>query len=62
MPYQGEFANKASHFDIIKDPEVTQFLKECDYLKQPSDEEGQIMGACFEAPPSGSISPFPREK
>jgi NurA domain len=61
MPYQGEFANKASHFDIIKDPEVTQFLKECDYLKQPSDEEGQIMGACFEAPPSIENVQLPRQ-
>lgn len=47
MPYQGEYANKSSHRDIIKNPDVEAFLDECDYLKEPSDEEGQILASQF---------------
>ncbi len=48
MPYQGEFANKSSHRDIIKNPDVEAFLNECDYLKMPSEEEGQILAAQYQ--------------
>jgi hypothetical protein len=52
MPYQGEQANKTSHFDIVKNPDVSQFLNECDYLKEPSDEEAQAIADTFaEVPP-----------
>lgn len=50
MPYQGEFANKASHFDIVKNPEVAQFLEDCDYLNPPSEEEGRAIDALFKEP------------
>ncbi len=40
MPYQGELANKASHFDLIQDPEIENFLHECDFIKEPSETEG----------------------
>lgn len=39
MPFQGEFANKASHMDIVKNPDVEKFLENCQYLRDPSDEE-----------------------
>jgi hypothetical protein len=47
MPYQGEFANKSSHSDIVKSPDIQAFLEECSYLKQPSDEEGDAIAAFF---------------
>jgi hypothetical protein len=47
MPYEGEFANKASHSNIIKNPDVELFLKECTYLKIPSKEEGETIRAKF---------------
>lgn len=47
MPYQGEYANKSSHRDIIKNPDVEAFLGDCDYLKEPSDEEGKILASQF---------------
>ena len=50
MPYPGESANKASHYDIVKNPEVAQFLKDCKYLKLPSDDEGQVLSTHFEVP------------
>lgn len=39
MPYENEFADKASHSDIIKNPDVKTFLEECSYLREPSSKE-----------------------
>jgi len=39
MPFRGEIANKASHMDIVKNPDVEKFLENCKYLRDPSDEE-----------------------
>ena len=66
MPYQGEFASKASHYDIVKNPEVAQFLEDCDYLKPPSDEEIDVVRAQFQVPPLTDAcllytSPSPRD-
>jgi hypothetical protein len=56
MPYTNEFANKASHFDIVKNPEVSEFLNECDYLKIPSEKEASSMVSRYiEAPAIGNI-------
>jgi len=52
MPYDGEFASKSSHHDIVKNPDVARFLSECEYLKVPSDNEGRELAAQFsELPP-----------
>lgn len=51
MPFVGERANKASHSDIVKNPDVARFLDGCEYLKPPSDEEGRAMAAHFGPPP-----------
>ena len=29
MPYENEFADKTSHVDIIKNPDVSEFLSKC---------------------------------
>src|SRR6185437_13878824 len=54
MPYERELASKAAHFDLIKNPEVAQFLAECEYLRPPSDAEIQRIATKFEVPPSFS--------
>src|SRR4051812_26455961 len=51
MPYLGEMASKASHFDIVKNPEIASFLGGCEYLRPPSEAEGQAMGDRFVVPP-----------
>lgn len=61
MPYEGELASKASHYDIIKNPEVVQFLDECDYLTPPSDKEAKEIGAHFEVPPTSSGMVLPEQ-
>lgn len=51
MPYQGETANKGSHRDIVKNPDVSQFLAQCQYLHEPSDAEVSNVISCFEDTP-----------
>lgn len=50
MAYKKELANKASHFDIVKNKEVNEFLNNCNYIKPPSKEEAQALGFLFEEP------------
>jgi hypothetical protein len=52
VPYDGEIANKASHSDIVRNPEVAEFLEGCEYLRPPSEEEVQLAIARFQVPPS----------
>lgn len=57
MPYQGELANKASHFDIVKNPDVSKFLEECDYLKEPSEEEvNTVVGTFLKVPSFDNVT------
>ena len=51
MPYQGEYASKASHSDILNNPEIKKMLEECEYLKPPSDEEAKSLAERFILPP-----------
>jgi len=51
MPYEGEFASKTSHVDILNNPDIKQMLAECTYLKPPSDEEAQALADQFMDPP-----------
>ena len=55
MPYPGELASKAAHAEIIRNPDVTAFLQECNYLTPPSDEECQAVAARFVPPPSAQV-------
>jgi len=61
MPYQGEFANKSSHRDIIKNPDVSAFLGDCEYLKEPSDQEGEILAAQFQEVTNLDIAQLPEK-
>lgn len=57
MPYPGELASKTTHSDIVRNPEVAEFLKGCDYLKIPSDAEGRQVAQRFVEPPAGGDLP-----
>lgn len=52
MPYEGEFANKTAHVDILKNPDIKAMLGDCTYLKPPSDEEAQHLADQFIDTPS----------
>ncbi|ALU43577.1 hypothetical protein [Pseudoalteromonas rubra] len=41
MPYSKEFAGKGGHIDLVKNPDVQNFLNECECLTQPSAEEAK---------------------
>ena len=51
MPYDGQQASKRGHIDLIRNPDVEAFLKECAYLKTPGDEVGQQIAAAYVAAP-----------
>lgn len=38
MPYNNEYANKSSHFDIVKSDDIKEFLNTAKYLEEPSEE------------------------
>ncbi len=51
MPYPGELASKAAHAEIVRNPEVAEFLGQCTYLTPPSDEECMAVANLFVPPP-----------
>jgi len=56
VPYKGELASKSSHYDIVRNTEVTDFLETCEYLKEPTEEEAKAITAAFvEPPPTGGV-------
>ena len=59
MPYSREFANKAGHTDIVKNPDVKAFLDDCQFITEPSEEEGQRIGSRFEPAPSIEVETLP---
>lgn len=52
MPYSNEFANKSSHSDIVKNPDVRAFLEECEYIRDPSPEEIERLSSQFQEVPA----------
>lgn len=60
MPYAGETSSKASHSDIVQNPDVQQFLNDCDYLRKPSDEEAEAIAARFAPAPTTDGTELPR--
>src|SRR5579862_2551157 len=59
MPYKGQQAGKGGHSDIVKNPDVAGFLRNCQYIKEPSDEEGkEVAGEYNPAPGGNDALPF----
>lgn len=56
MPYANQRAGKSGHSDLIKNSDVAEFLSDCDYISEPSDEEGYNIAKSFiEVPPPGEL-------
>lgn len=53
MPYKDQQAAKGGHRDIVKNPDVASFLRNCDYIREPSDDEGKEVAGTFETAPGG---------
>ena len=41
MPYNRERAGKGGHADLVRNPDVSTFLENCSYMREPSDQEGK---------------------
>lgn len=50
MPYANEYADKTSHVDIVKNPEIQAFLSDCKYMIEPTETDIQTMNNKFVVP------------
>lgn len=41
MPYSREKASKGGHSDLVKNPEVAEFLSGCNYMTQPNESQAK---------------------
>lgn len=57
MPYENQKAGKGGHSDLVKNPDVSGFLDDCEYLREPTKEEGNEIAQSFDVAPTGG--PFP---
>ncbi len=57
MPYSGQQASKGGHSDLIRNPDVEGFLKNCNYLREPTDKEGSEIAKEFLSAPQGGLLP-----
>ena len=58
MPYENEIASKASHSDIVENPDVREFLSESSYVREPSHEEVKQLSQLFKPIPNPSQTSF----
>ena len=56
MPYKGQQAGKGGHSDIVRNPDVSDFLKKCQYIREPSDDEGKAVAGTFAVAPNGDAA------
>lgn len=47
MPYDNEKASKISHLDFVRNPDIANFLKNCDFIEPPNDEECKKIADTF---------------
>lgn len=48
MPYQNEVASKTGHGDIIKNPDISEFLEHCEYMDDASEDLGKKIASLYE--------------
>jgi len=48
MPFEGEPSSATAHQDFIRNPDVAEFLKACEFLTSPDGEEMARLRALFE--------------
>lgn len=60
MPYKREVAGKGGHSDFVRNPDVAEFLAECDYMREPGEAEAKAMASTFISAPSDDGRTLPR--
>lgn len=58
MPYSRERASKGGHSDIVKNPDIANFLNDCIYMKEPTDEEGISIAKSYSSAPTDDSLPI----
>jgi hypothetical protein len=58
VPYKGQQASKGGHSDIVRNPDVAGFLQNCEYIREPSEQEGKEVASTFLPAPGGDV-PLP---
>ncbi|MEW5894449.1 MAG: hypothetical protein AB1650_01640 [Candidatus Omnitrophota bacterium] len=58
MPYENQFGSKTAHSDIVKNPDVQEFLKKCRPIHPPSDEGQNAILDGFVSPPEFDQTPL----
>ena len=59
MPYSRETAGKGGHADFVKNPDVQEFLADCEYLRVPSTEEAAAIASTFVKAPGAEPPNLP---
>lgn len=57
MPYKRETASKGGHSDLIRNPDVAAFLKDCEFMRQPSEDEAKSIASSYVAAPVSASLP-----
>jgi hypothetical protein len=58
MPYENQFGSKTAHGDIVKNPDVQEFLKKCKPIHPPSDDGQNAILDGFVSPPDFDQAPL----
>jgi hypothetical protein len=58
MPYNRERGSKSGHMDLVKNPDVENFLENCDYMREPSEADGQEIAKAFLPAPQSDRLPL----
>lgn len=43
LPYKNEYADKTSHFDMVLNPDIQNFLDTCSYMVEPGENDAQFI-------------------
>ena len=60
MPYKNQAADKSGHSDFVKNPDIQRFLEDCEYMKEPTDDEAKAMASSFSEAPSSQEPQLPK--
>lgn len=59
MPYDNQHSGKSGHIHLVKNPDVQNFLQDCRYMRDPTEQEGKSLIATFaEVPTNGPLPEY----
>lgn len=57
MPYSREQASKGGHSDLVKNPDVAEFLTHCEFMRPPTEEEAKVIADTYNPAPTLNYLP-----